>query len=217
MNTVPGHTDGPIAPGPLTQALDRLRSRGTVTLPGCRAVPVERWLRLRRRIIGGYLGVLIAGVLLTALGLVLRDVGLWSLAIPAGVFLATSGGLMVGLIGKTTRMMGGRLRAEKEPVTLDARGITLRGIGPIPWSDVEAPERRRIRVKNEFGGRCAVMPLTPQGLARVNAQQGWWTHRVGPRPYLTWSVPYLLLPGIQGLSEDDTIELFRVAREMFAH
>lgn len=110
----------------------------------------------------------------------------------------------------------GRRLAEYQPVVLDAAGIRLRGIGPIPWADVAPPERRRVLTKNDVGGVCAVMPLTASGHARVNATMAAWTQLVGPRPYLHLTVPHLLLPGIEGLPEEETMVLFRTAHQWFA-
>ncbi|QZY50850.1 hypothetical protein [Leucobacter tenebrionis] len=101
-------------------------------------------------------------------------------------------------------------------MTIDPHGVTLRGIGPLPWSWLAPPERRRVPVKNDIGGDCTLMPLTPAGHAAVNAQPGWWKHLVGPKPYLRVDIPYLLLPGIEGFTEEETLHLFRIAHERFA-
>lgn len=37
---------------------------------------------------------------------------------------------------------------------------------------------------------------------------------VGPKPYLRFDVPSLLLPGIDGLTEQEVMQLFGVAYEM---
>ncbi|MEH0974575.1 hypothetical protein V6U77_25925 [Micromonospora sp. CPCC 205546] len=206
----------PGTPSPLAWALQQLHVHGAVSLPGRRSDPVIRWLKRRRLFIGISLGIMGLGVLVLIAGIALRQVGVWALGIPIGAFLVFVGVVYLGVVLMTGRLMGGRVRAETQPVVIDATGIILRGIGPIPWSDVAPPERRRIPVKNDIGGLCTVMPLTEQGHARVNSQLGWWTNLVGPKPYLRWDLPYLLLPGIDGLSEDETVHLFRIARERYA-
>lgn len=200
----------------LDDALKRLSGHGTVTLAGRAAGPVERWLRVRRTAIGASLGAAALGVICAVGGVALRDVDAWALLVVVGGFLSFAGIVAAAATWISTRMWSGRLRAEREPVVIDRTGITLRGIGPVPWSGLSPPEHRRIVVKNDIGGFCAVMPLTAQGIELVRQQPGWWQLRVGPRPYLHWRVPCLLLPGIEGLSEDETMRLFALAHQRFA-
>ncbi|WP_456284822.1 hypothetical protein [Microbacterium sp. JZ101] len=207
-------TAGAASPA-LAGALERLRVHGRVVLTGCESDPVLRWLRRRRILVGVALGVAALGALGVVAGLLLRDDGLWAL-MPVGAFAVFWGAMVGGLLMISTRLMGDRLRSERQPVVVEAAGITLRGIGPVPWSDVDAPERRRIPVKGDIGGICAVMPLTAQGRARVSRQPAWWRLRVGPRPYLRTDVPCLLLPGIEGLTEDEALQLLSTAHERYA-
>ncbi|WP_144794917.1 hypothetical protein [Kocuria palustris] len=192
--------------------LQHLRARGAVMLPGRRSDVVARWLGRQRVAAAVLLSLGVVGVLLVPLGAALQEIGLWSLLIPLGVLLAFVG-LLAGVgAAVAIRSIGSRWRVEEQPVVLDGLGVSLRGIGPLPWSVLGPPERRRIRVKNDVGGLCPVMPLSPEGRAMVRAQSLWWQRRVGPRPYLRFEVPYLLLPGIDGFTEDQTIELFGRAR-----
>jgi len=197
-------------------SLAQLDARGGLTLPGRPNDATLRWLSRRNRLLACAIGTLIVGALLAVLGIALRDLGVWALAMPLGGFLAFVGAISTGLVLLLRRLMSPRLVAESHPVTIDRHGIVLRGIGPIPWSDVAPPQRMLVRVKNDIGGPCTVMPLTQQGHARVNAQPGWWMNLVGPKPYLRFDIPYLLLPGIDGLTEEETLHLFQIAHERFA-
>ncbi|MDA3646134.1 hypothetical protein LZ318_29740 [Saccharopolyspora indica] len=199
-----------------SHALQHLREHGSISLPGRTSDPYLRWQK-RRRIslvvfstIGGF------GVLAAVLGFLLRAVAVWALLIPVGGLLAFVGIVAAGALA----LLGGahrfRLHAETQPVMLDSRGICLRGIGPIPWSDLAAPGHRRIRTKNDVSGMCAVMPLSTQGHARVNASFSSRTLLIGPKPYLRSDVPYLLLPGIDGFTEAETVQLFQTAYAMHA-
>lgn len=200
----------------LNSTLQGLDAHGAVTLPGRASEPLSRWLRTRSRAIRVAFGVGGAGVLLIVLGVLLRNVGLWALLIIVGA-LPTVLGTLVGLILIATgRLWADRIRAEELPVRLDASGVSLRGIGPIPWADLRVPEHRWVPVKNDIGGQCTVMPLTPQAQARVSAQPGHWQVRVGPKPYLRLVPPFLLLPGVEGLSEDEVVHLFRFAHSRFS-
>ena len=210
------HSSPAEAPSALRTVLQELDAHDAVSLPGKRSAPVVRWCRLRSVTFRICLGVIALGVLTVIGGLLLRDVGAWGLLMPAGIFLVFIATVAVGAIALNGHLMGDRLRAELQPVVLAADGITLRGIGPISWDDVGSPERRHVRVKNDIGGECSVMPLTQQGHARISRQPGWWQHRVGPKPYLRFDVPYLLLPGIENLTEEETFHLFQIARQRFA-
>lgn len=200
----------------LQGALAQLDARGELTLPGRPADVTLRWIRRRNRLRACAITTLGVGVLLAVLGGVLRDSGIWALAVPVGGFLAFLGATWMGLVFMLRRFVTPRLVAESHPVTIDWRGVVLRGIGPIPWADVAPPQRVRVRVKNDIGGVCTVMPFTRQGYSRVNAQPGWWTNLAGPKPYLRFDIPYLLLPGIDGLTEEETLHLFQIAHERFA-
>ncbi len=197
-------------------ALHLLRIHGWVSLPGRPSDPFRRMLRARRRMVLGLVVLSGVGVAAVVVGLALRDTGLWSLLIIFGGFFVVLGGVAAVLMWALNHALEGRRLAEYQPVVLDAAGIRLRGIGPIPWSDVALPERRRVLTKNDVGGVCAVMPLTASGHARVNASMAAWTQLVGPRPYLHLSVPHLLLPGVDGLTEEETMVLFRTAHQWFA-
>ncbi|RCS57688.1 hypothetical protein CIK77_15840 [Microbacterium sp. JB110] len=200
----------------LDSVMEHIRAHGGVSAAGRMADPVARWLRLRRATVAVSFGAAGLGVFALAVGIALRETGAWALLILIGGFLIVCGVIAGGAVSITTRLWNDRLRAEREPVVIDRTGIVVRGIGPIPWGWVAPPERRRIRVKNDIGGVCAVMPLTEQGSELVGRQQGWWQMRVGPRPYLRFRVPCLMLPGIEGLTEDETMQVFAFAHQRFA-
>lgn len=206
----------PGTPGMLDGVLGQLHHHGAVSLPGSWAGATARWLRRRRILMGTMFGISGTGVLTVVLGLALRNVGVWALLIPLGsllAFVGLMGGAIAGLLG---RLMRDRLGAERQPVLIDQQGVTLRGIGPLPWRFLGPPARLHVRVKNDIGGACTLMPLTPEGHRVVNAQAGPWRALVGPRPYLRTEIPYLLLPGIEGLSEDEVVQLFQYAHERYA-
>lgn len=200
----------------LRSVLQELDAHDTVSLPGSRSAPVVRWCRRSSGVFRTCLGIIALGVVAIIGGLLLRDSGGWGVLVPVGIFLTFVATVAVGAVALNSRLMSDRLRAEVQAVVLGGDGITLRGIGPIPWSDVGAPERRHVRVKNDIGGLCSVMPLTHQGHERVRRQPDWWRHRVGPKPYLRFDVPYLLLPGIENLTEDEIFQLFQIAQQRFS-
>lgn len=201
----------------LDAALRAFHSTGSVSLPGAASEPLRRWLRGRRIAIGICFGVAGLGVLLLGIGLILRAVGAWRLLMLAGAALLLIGAL-TGLIMLLTGLAWTRrVRSEQLPVIIDATGLALRGIGPIPWADLMSPEWWSVTVKNDIGGVCVVMPLTQHGQSQVDAQPGWRQNILGPKPYLSPNVPALLLPGIDGLTTTEVMRLVGDAQSRFTY
>lgn len=207
---VPLERTGPAA------ALDQLRTQGHVTLPGRMSDAYEKLHRRRRRILPIALGVAGLGLAMIIAVVALGRFELMIFTLVGGFLIVFS--IILALIGVlSVQLTKDRVRAASEPVTLDETGIRLRGIGPIPWLDVAPPQIQRIWTKNDIHGWCAVMPLTRSGWERVNRTPGMPAALIGPRPYLHLFVPYLLVPGIEGFSQEETVELFRFAHEHFTH
>ncbi|WJZ00578.1 hypothetical protein CHAN_09875 [Corynebacterium hansenii] len=63
-----------------------------------------------------------------------------------------------------------RRRARGSWWTIDRRGITVDGVGPVPWSDVEPTTRRMERALHDEGRTLTlVMPLNEAGMRRAAA------------------------------------------------
>lgn len=76
---------------------------------------------------------------------------------------------VVGLLGGVALRRSNR-RAPGTRWVVDARGITIEGIGPIPWGDLE-PTAHRLEPSpyNEGLQRALVMPLSPWGEQRAQS------------------------------------------------
>ncbi|WP_462417767.1 hypothetical protein [Kytococcus sp. Marseille-QA3725] len=210
----PDHS--PAAPSPLLATALAELGRGRLHRPGAFAEPTRRWLGRQRTARTVAVVLVLLGLAAVVLGVALHQHGAWGLAALAGVPLVLVGTAGVGLTTLVLRGWRSRVRSEHLPVLLDARGVMLRGIGPIPWSELQPPERRQVPVKHDIGGRCTVLPLTPQGVLRLAAQPWRVQLRAGPRPYARLRVECVLLPGFEGLSEDEVLHLFSVAHRQFA-
>lgn len=198
------------------QILQQIDVRGGAQLAGTNSGTVARWLkhlRVQRVVL---VVALTLSIVAAIVGLVFHEFGVWGLLFLIGVLVAFLSLVGLGVLAAHSRMMRGRLLSEHEPVVLSAQGIALRGIGPIPWSHLEPPRRTRIPVKNDIGGDCLVMTFTPEGHAFANQRPGWWSNRIGPKPYLRFGFPHLLLPGIKGLSDEEVMELFHLVHRRFA-
>ena len=203
-------------PQQLPTALCYLHQFGSITLLGTNSTAQRKVDRVRKVTLIVFLSCVAFGIVALAAGSLLREVGVWALAILVGIFV-----LFLGLVGTIVLVIvislhRYRTTAEHHPVVLRPDGIWMRGIGPIGWHEVQPPAYKWILSKNDITGKYAVMPLTEAGLNRINNSWSSQSLLVGPVPYLKFEIPYLLLPGIAGFSEDDTVQLFQAAYAMFA-
>ena len=201
----------------LPSALHHLYRHGSIVLQGAKSRAQRKWERRRRNGVFICLGIGALGVIALVAGLLLSRIHeAWALLIVFGPFLMFIGFVAAGIATLVFKLHRYRAAAEQQPVVLNPHGIWLRGIGPIGWHEVQPPMYRMIFSKNDVMGRLPVMPLTEVGQARLNQNPSSSTLLVGPVPYLHLQVPYMLLPGIDGFSEADTMELFQVAYGLFA-
>lgn len=107
---------------------------------------------------------------------------------------------------------------EEVPVSMDADGLTMRGVGPIPWSDFGPAMYRRLPA--EFGrgvSATAVLPLTQRGVTTLNQHvPPELSQRLAPIRIAHRAHRYLDVPGIQGLSEREVIDLINTAHNKFS-
>lgn len=199
-------------------AWSALRQTGQVTLRGEPATwsRVTRWLFL---VLGGLVGLL-ALAPVVVIPLVLLGGAEISLGIVFGVFgvYAMLTGLGVLLVLGYRRQVR-YLALERQPVILDARGLTLRGVGPIPWHDVGPAEHRLVRNENSDGFvRRAVMPLTASGLAAVNQRLAPELRpRISPATGPIWNRTHrhVYVPGVKGMSQGEVMGLLNAAHQLF--
>ena len=109
--------------------------------------------------------------------------------------------------------------SEDQPVMLDPRGLTMRGVGPIAWSDF-APPRYSI-VSGEMRGSQtrAVLPLTPSGVYNLNSRLPSQVRNcLSPPGGLLGRRPdnrYLYVPGVEGLTPREMMDLLTAAYRMY--
>lgn len=108
---------------------------------------------------------------------------------------------------------------EEVPVTMDPNGLTMRGVGPIPWADF-GPAMHKL-LPAEFGrgsSASAVLPLTDRGIVMMNQHMpAHLTQRVTPIRVAGRHSRYLDVPGIQGLSQREVMDLINAAQCMFVY
>lgn len=198
----------------LQQMIAQLRAAAWLGAAGAPAEGHRRFSQRNRTALHvfGFIGTV--GISAVGVGLVWRGSLLPVLIIGALMVLFGGGCAVVMLI--VGSMWRPHLDRDLLPVHVDAQGIRMRGIGPLPWWAVHPPRRERIVTRSAPGGVMAVMPLTEPGIQLVNSGIP-PEHRlaVGPFGYLQTAVRHALVPGIAGLDEDEAMALLAEAHRIF--
>ncbi|GGA74630.1 hypothetical protein GCM10011490_26660 [Pseudoclavibacter endophyticus] len=151
-------------PSAYEHARRELLSRGAVTLPG--APP--GWSTLLHVLIWLLLAMTVVVAIGLPIGLVVAIAN--GVAVHPIAFAAPLGG--VGLVALVIVLLRSHRRfreAQRMAVTFAPQGLTVRGIGPIPWHDVYPPSHQLVPSQYDSGyERRAVMPLTASGLQNVS-------------------------------------------------
>ena len=202
----------------LQQALNTLQQTGKVSLPGAQAV----WSSTQRML----WKVLLVMIAVVAIG---GPVALFVLGFAGtGIGFGTIFGMVTGiimLVGVVLVVRYGARRhktfqsTETQPVIIDARGLTMRGIGPIPWADFGPAHHGMVPAEQRDGYvRRAVMELTPSGLYNVNERTAPEMRiRISPPagPFWNQRHRYVYLPGVEGLREQEVIELINTGHRLY--
>lgn len=203
----------------MDHALRAVQESGKVTLPGEPAVwsSMLRWLF---RVLMGLVGLLAVGGLvfvLIALASGIRMTAATILGVVM-VYAMLAAGMALLIVG--LRKHSRTREKERHDVTIDAQGMTLRGIGPIPWEDFGSAEHRMVRPKHDSGWvRRAVMPLTASGLLNVNERmRADLRDRIGPAegPFWNRHHRWIYVPGVEGLRQAEVMELINTAHSRFS-
>ncbi|WP_291279031.1 hypothetical protein [Galactobacter sp.] len=154
-------------------------------------------------LIFGY-SVLVAAVL-TVLVLWLVGVHIHSQIIIGAVAVVVIAGLALLIPAFVLRSMNRSRTNDAFDVILEPNGLTLRGVGPIPWTHFAPAQMKLVMSKHGGDGykRRAVMPLTDAGLATVNGPlhpdlRDRLFYATGP----AWNYlyRYIAVPGVQGMN-----------------
>ncbi|WP_166998120.1 hypothetical protein [Paramicrobacterium fandaimingii] len=201
------------------QATATLQSTGSVTMTGKPALwsGALRWLFLALIIL-----VLLLAVVVGPIGIIAALVS--GVDVTAGtvigvvVVYAMLAGVMALLVFGYRRQ-GAYKQIELSEVRLSPQGLTLRGVGPIPWIDFAPAQRMLVPAERSNGYVSrAVMPLSQSGFATVN--QGLPPNlrgRVCPATGPIWNHVhrYIYVPGVEGLSQSEVMQLINKAHWMF--
>jgi len=202
----------------VNQAWATLQSTGHVSLPGETAgwSNASKWLSA---VLIGLIAVLAVGFVIGLPLFFAMNGGLFP-----GSILGVIGGLAMlvalGLIVRNWRRRGKQHQVvETQPVILEATGLTLRGVGPIPWQDFGMAERRMVPAEHDSGYILrAVMPLTASGFHNVNQLlPPELRDRISPASGPMWNRQYsnIYVSGVSGLKTDEVMWLINSARELF--
>lgn len=136
----------------------------------------------------------------------------WALTLGLIPLLALLGGLWYWL---------GRIAAkEGQPLVITPAGLTVKGVGPVPWRHLMPPEVQWQRAQHDSGHeRVPVMPFTAEGLAHAQQLPSGLRQLVSGRGTLVSPPPPVVrLPkSIRGFSRDEYLSLLAEARDVFTH
>lgn len=199
----------------MQQAMTSLHQTGRVSLPGAPAF-WSKVIGVLFKILLGLIGFLVIGALVIVLVMVVNG------ALPGSAALFGTFGAVVllGGLGALVRSWHRKQNAyrdiEHQPVIMDPRGLTFRGIGPVPWTDFGIAEHRMVPAERDSGWtRRAVMELTQKGLFNVNERTPRALRkRISPPMGPVWNRHhrYIYVPGVDGLKQREVMELINRAR-----
>lgn len=163
-------------------------------------------------------------------------VGAFIAVVAVGIFVENPpwGGMVFGFIGclgmmtilflwirHTVRRRSRYQDTERQPVVFEPQGLTMRGVGPIPWVDFGPAERRMVPAEHDDGFTLrAVMELTPSGMFNVNERTPpEMRELISPAMGPIWNRHhrYIYVPGVDGFRQAEVIELINMAHRMFWH
>lgn len=205
----------------LQQALNALHQSGSVRLNGAPAV-WSKTLLVLFRILLGLVVLLAVGGLVGVVSVVLFVENPPWFGVIFGYI--TSLGLMIGLfclVRHGLRRQEQFRDTERQPVVLEPRGLTLRGIGPIPWVDFGLAEKKMVPAEKDDGYTLrAVMPLSNSGMFNVNERTPPdMRDRISPPmgPFWNRHHRYIYVPGVEGLKQAEVMQLINTAHRMFGY
>lgn len=197
------------------QARTALLANGQVTLEGrapasLRIMSVLTWVLIVMTT-GLTVGMIIMIIVVMANGTFVSPIGFGAPVMAAGLVALTL------LLRRRHLRLVNRFRM---PVAIGTRGILLRGIGPIPWHDFLPPTHRLVAARYDDGmTRRAIMPLTQSGFNNVNVLPASERTIIGAaksRLFRGGPVDHIEMPGVEGLSSEETMQLIAEAHQHFS-
>ncbi|NWN88437.1 MAG: hypothetical protein HLX51_07840 [Micrococcaceae bacterium] len=109
--------------------------------------------------------------------------------------------------------------SEFQPVIIDARGLTMRGVGPIAWDDFLPPRYKIVSGEMRGSQTRAVLPLTASGVSNLNSRlPSDVRNRLSPPGGLLGRRPnnrYMYVPGVDGLTPREMMDLLTAAYRVY--
>ncbi|NYF97563.1 hypothetical protein [Janibacter cremeus] len=202
-------------------AMRELRDTGRVRLPG-RPALWSRWTRGLTLVLLIMIGVAGCAGLVTVIVAAVNGSSRITAATVVGMAMVAA--MLAGLVALVLwwrRSLSRHVGVEHSPVVLEASGLTLRGVGPIPWRDFGPARNMMVRAEYSSGWTLrAVMPLTPSGLVNVNERtSAHLRRRISPSTGPAWNRGHrwIYVPGVEGMRQADVMQLINVAHQMFGH
>ncbi|MFT0848925.1 hypothetical protein VR010_14395 [Actinomycetaceae bacterium L2_0104] len=201
------------------RALNVFRTTGRLVLPG----GPSPWARATKALLAVLFVLLVLLTIAAPVGMTIAVTygGLeMTAATIVGVLMVEA--ILIGLLALVAFGVRRQRRYElfeTSDVILEPRGLTLRGVGPIPWADFGTASYRMVPSEHSSGHtRRGVMPLTESGVYNVNVlmppELRW---RVCPATGAYWSKwrhMYVYVPSVEGMKTAEVMELVNAVRGM---
>lgn len=160
-----------------------------------------------------YVGLTLAALggvaVLVLIGAIIAREGRGVLAFPLTFLLPM--GLIISRLGVKRR------RWARNPVVLDFQGLTVRGIGPVPWAHLGSAYEDTWYEHGANSGwvREWVVDLTPEGVAHARRLPRDVRQALVGASSRYGGSPRIVIPGVKGLSNKQMAELINTARDLY--
>ncbi|MFF2653908.1 hypothetical protein [Streptomyces sp. NPDC058045] len=199
------------------QAVHSVQTTGGVMLKGAPSSDTGALRVLTTVLIGLVLTVAVGGLVFVPIAL--TSGVRFTVASVFGIITVYA--LLAALVARLVfarRGQGRYAEIERLPVSLDAAGLTLRGVGPIPWGDF-APAQYDLVINKSSGNytRRAILRLSDSGLIAVNQHlPAELRERLGPSGNI-WDRRHrwIAVPGVEALHEREVMQLINWVQTVY--
>ncbi len=186
----------------LQQAMHTLHQTGRLRLEGAPAVWSKSMLVLLKITMGLVILVAVGGFIAVVSVAIFVENPPWGGMVSGYIMCLGMMTVLFFLIRYALRRQERHRETERQPVLFDPRGLTMRGIGPIPWRDFGPAQKKMVPSENDDGYTLrAVMELTNSGMFNVNERiPPEMRERISPvmGPFWNRHHRYIYVPGVDG-------------------
>lgn len=125
---------------------------------------------------------------------------------------------LVAMLGGLWFWLGRQRRDESRPLVVAAAGLTVKGVGPVPWAHLLPPEVQWRQAEHDSSfRRLPVMPFTALGFAHLQSNVPAGQRRLLCGRDSRWGIQpaVVRLPPVRGVGRDELVALLAEAHAHF--